>query len=110
MSFRKIKAVVHKDKKDILVSALKESDVNGFHYYKVKGQGELGSENTEEALKSYCFEIYASTSSTDRIKKLIIQSVQTGNIGDGFIAVSPVEEVIRIRDCSNNSFKDTQSI
>jgi nitrogen regulatory protein PII len=101
---------VHKDKKDLLIDALKSSDINGFHYYKVKGQGELTSDETEESLKSYCFEIYSSTASVDRIKKLIIQSVQTGNIGDGFIAISPVEEVIRIRDCSGNSFKETQNL
>ena len=98
MSFRQVKAIVRKDSKDQLIQTLKQAGVSGFNYFKVKGFGEFNLNSSEDENKSYCFDIYLSTSQVDKVKKLIMEATQSGQIGDGIITVSPVEEIIRVRD------------
>jgi nitrogen regulatory protein P-II 1 len=43
------------------------------------------------------FEIIASDERVDELVKLIVATAKTGEVGDGKIFVSPVDEVIRIR-------------
>lgn len=107
MSYRQIKAYVRKDIKESLITNLKEAGVSGFNFYKIKGQGEMELAGSVETIKSYCFEIFSNTAQVDKIKKIIIQTAQTGEMGDGLISVSPVEEVIRIRDCAAKNFVET---
>ena len=97
---------MRKENKAVLIKALKDIGVNAFNYYKVKGQGEMAL-GQDDNIKSYCFEIFTNTAVVDKIKRVIIQSVQTGKIGDGIISVSPVEEIVRIRDCAAREFTET---
>lgn len=109
MSYRQIKAIVRKENRDLLISALSQAGVTGFNFYKVKGQGEMQLAEDAEASKSYCFEIFINTAQVDQVKKAIIASVQTGLEGDGLIAISTVEELIRIRDCEAKTFENSQA-
>ena len=104
MSYRRLKAVVNEDAKDKLIAALEAAQVPGFNFHKVKGQGELCFGEDSRLVKSYSFEIYINTAAIDPLIRLIVEAVQTGELGDGLIAISPVEEVIRIRDCSSKKF------
>jgi nitrogen regulatory protein P-II 1 len=42
-------------------------------------------------------EVVAQDSAVERVVQTIIQSARTGNVGDGKIFITPVEEVIRVR-------------
>src|SRR5262245_66607376 len=73
------------------------SEVKGFG--RQKGHTELyrGAEYTVDFLPKVKIEILAPDDMVPKIIEAMLESAQTGKIGDGKIFVSTVEEVIRIR-------------
>ena len=102
---KKIEAIVKPFKLDEVREALSEVGVTGLTVTEVKGFGrqkghtELyrGAEYTVDFLPKVKIEILAPEEMTPKIIEAILESAQTGKIGDGKIFVSTVEEVIRIR-------------
>jgi nitrogen regulatory protein P-II 1 len=102
---KKIEAVIKPFKLDevkqkltsIGISGMTVSEVKGFG--RQKGHTELyrGAEYTVDFLPKVKIEILATDEMAPKIIQTILESAQTGKIGDGKIFVSPVEETIRIR-------------
>ena len=102
---KKIEAIIKPFKLNDVKEALQEVGVQGMSVTEVKGFGrqkghtELyrGAEYTVDFLPKVKIEILAPEEMTPKIVEAILESAQTGKIGDGKIFVSSVEDVIRIR-------------
>jgi nitrogen regulatory protein P-II 1 len=102
---KKIEAVIKPFKLDevkhkltsIGISGMTISEVKGFG--RQKGHTELyrGAEYTVDFLPKVKLEVLVPDEMLQRAIEAILESAQTGKIGDGKIFVTTVEEVIRIR-------------
>ena len=102
---KKIEAIIKPFKMDDVREALAEVNITGMTVSEVKGFGrqkghtELyrGAEYMVDFLPKVKLEIVVSDEDLDRCVNTIIETAQTGKIGDGKIFVTNVERVIRIR-------------
>ena len=102
---KKIEAIIRPFKLDDVREALSEIGVRGMTLTEVKGYGrqkghtELyrGSEYKIDFLPKIKIEIIAADSMVENIVSTIVNGARTGQVGDGKIFVSPVEDVIRVR-------------
>ncbi len=102
---KKIEAIIKPFKLDDVREALADIDITGMTVSEVKGFGrqkghtELyrGAEYMVDFLPKVKIELVVRTEDVDRCIEAIMNTAQTGKIGDGKIFVSPVERVIRIR-------------
>ena len=102
---KKIEAYIKPFKLDEVKEALMEIDVGGMSVTEVKGFGrqkghtELyrGSEYQVDFLPKIKIEVVVKESDLDRVVDAIVSAARTGQIGDGKIFVSAVEEAVRIR-------------
>jgi len=102
---KKIEAIIRPFKLDDVREALSEIGVRGMTLTEVKGYGrqkghtELyrGSEYKIDFLPKIKIEIIAVEAMVDNIVATIVKAARTGQVGDGKIFVSPVEDVIRVR-------------
>jgi nitrogen regulatory protein PII len=102
---KKIEAIIRPFKLDDVREALSEIGVRGMTLTEVKGYGrqkghtELyrGSEYKIDFLPKIKIEIIADDSMVDNIVSTIIKAAKTGQVGDGKIFVSAVQDVIRVR-------------
>jgi nitrogen regulatory protein P-II 1 len=102
---KKIEAIIRPFKLDDVREALSEMGVRGMTLTEVKGYGrqkghtELyrGSEYKIDFLPKIKIEIIAADSMVENIVSTIVKAARTGQVGDGKIFVSPVDDVIRVR-------------
>jgi nitrogen regulatory protein P-II 1 len=102
---KKIEAVIKPFKLDALKEAMATIGVQGMTISEVKGFGRQkghkevyrGAEYQVDFVPKVKVEIIVNEALVDTVVKSIIQSVKTGNIGDGKIFVLPLNEVCRIR-------------
>ena len=102
---KKIEAYIRPNALDEVREALVEAGVRGMSAVEVrgfgrqKGQTELfrGSEYEHYFLPKVKLEILLADDEVAGAIEAIISAARTGNVGDGKIAVSPVEDIIRIR-------------
>ena len=102
---KKIEAIIRPFKLDDVREALSEIGVRGMTLTEVKGYGRQkghtevyrGSEYKVDFLPKIRIEIVVNDSMVERIISTIIKTARTGQVGDGKIFISSVEEVIRIR-------------
>ena len=102
---KKIEAIIKRFKLDEVKQKLPSIGITGMTVSEVKGFGrqkghtELyrGAEYTVDFLPKVKIEILATNEMAPKIIETIVESAQTGKIGDWKIFVSSVEEVIRIR-------------
>lgn len=102
---KKIEAIIKPFKMDDVREALGEIGVTGMTVSEVKGFGrqkghtELyrGAEYMVDFLPKVKLEIVVASEDVDRCVETIMNTAQTGKIGDGKIFVTEVERVIRIR-------------
>lgn len=107
---KKIEAVIKPFKMDDVREALSEVGVNGMTVTEVKGFGrqkghtELyrGAEYNVDFLPKVKVELIVETGQVERCIEAIMNTAQTGKIGDGKIFVYDVERVIRIRTGEEN--------
>lgn len=79
------------------------SEVRGFGRQKGQTERYRGSEYTVEFLQKLKLEIVVDESQVDMVVDKIISTARTGEIGDGKIFVSPVDEIVRIRTGEKNT-------
>jgi nitrogen regulatory protein P-II 1 len=79
------------------------SEVRGFGRQKGQTERYRGSEYTVEFLQKLKVEIVVDDAQVDTVVDRIISASRTGEIGDGKIFVSPVNEIIRIRTGEKNT-------
>ncbi|MGB9980396.1 P-II family nitrogen regulator [Methanobacterium sp.] len=102
---QKIIAIIRPDKLEAVKNALEEIGCHGMTVRDVKGRGrQLGiTENYRgrdyriDLLPKIELEIVTREADVEGIVQSIIETAKTGDIGDGKIFISSVEEVIRIR-------------
>ncbi|MBM4161938.1 MAG: P-II family nitrogen regulator [Ignavibacteria bacterium] len=102
---KKIEAIIRPFKLDDVREALSEIGVRGMTLTEVKGYGrqkghtELyrGSEYKIDFLPKIKIEIIAEDAMVDNIVSTVVKAAKTGQVGDGKIFVSPVQDVIRVR-------------
>lgn len=107
---KKIEAIIKPFKMDDVREALSEIGITGMTVSEVKGFGrqkghtELyrGAEYMVDFLPKVKLEIVIASSDVDRCVNAILETAQTGKIGDGKIFITDVERVIRIRTGEEN--------
>ena len=101
---KKIEAIIRKTKFEDVKEALLEADIEWFSYYDVRGVGKTHEERIYRGVvydTSYIERIMiilvVRDVNVERTVQAIINKSQTGEIGDGRIFITPVEDSIRIR-------------
>ncbi|TDT72592.1 nitrogen regulatory protein P-II family [Hypnocyclicus thermotrophus] len=102
---KKIEAIVKPIKLSILRDSLIEIGVTGMTISEVKGFGKQkgykeifrGAEYEVHFLPKIKLELFISDNMVEKVVKTIKESAYTGEIGDGKIFITSVEEAIKIR-------------
>jgi len=102
---KRIIAIVRPEKLEPLKEALFAADVSGMTIAQVMGCGNQhgwseyfrGTEVLLNMIPKVKFELVVADEAVEPLIELICDTAATGEVGDGKIFVSPVEEVIRIR-------------
>ena len=103
----KIEAIFRPERVNAVSTALEESGISGFHYQNVTGQGQQkgievvtgrgGRTATRSAVAKTLLVTVVEDDKKDAVVEAIISATRSGEIGDGKIFVSPVQDVIRVR-------------
>ena len=102
---KRVIAIVRPEKLEPLKEALFAADVSGMTIGQVMGCGNQhgwseyfrGTEVLLNMIPKVKFELVVEDEAVDKLVGLICDTAATGEVGDGKIFISPVEEVIRIR-------------
>jgi nitrogen regulatory protein P-II 1 len=101
---KKIEAIIRKSKFEEVKTALHEADIDFFSYWEVTG---IGKEIVGQIFRAKVFQtrfiqrrmlsIIVRDQNLERAVQSILKSAATGEMGDGKIFISNIEESIRIR-------------
>ncbi|MEE8167955.1 MAG: P-II family nitrogen regulator [Candidatus Hydrothermarchaeales archaeon] len=102
---KKIEAIIRREKLENVRMALDEEGFAGMTLTEVKGRGRQkgiiqrwrGREYRVEVLPKVKLEIVVDDADLEKVLSTIIEEAKTGEVGDGKIFVSPVEDVVRVR-------------
>lgn len=102
---KKITAIVRPEKLEPLKDALFEAKVSGMTISQVQGCGSQhgwkeyyrGTEVLLNMIPKVRFELVVPDDDVDELVDLICRTATTGEVGDGKIFISSVEEIVRIR-------------
>ncbi|MFY9638766.1 MAG: P-II family nitrogen regulator [Methanobacterium sp.] len=102
---KKILSIIRPDKLEEVKQALEEIGCHGLTIKEVRGRGRQlgitesyrGHDYKVDILPKTEIEIVTTEKDLENIVDTIIKTARTGDIGDGKIFISTVEEVIRIR-------------
>jgi nitrogen regulatory protein P-II 1 len=101
---KKIEAIIRKSKFDEVKKALHDTGIDFFSFWEVTGVGRAresrvyrGIAYDTSTIERVILSIVVRNINLDRTVKAIINAAKTGEIGDGKIFVSEIEESYRIR-------------
>jgi len=102
---KKIEAIIRQEKLENVLSALEAAGCNGLMITDIEGYGKQkgivqqwrGEKYKIVTLPKVKLEMVVKDSDVRNIVKTIIESAKTGDIGDGKLFVSSVENSVRIR-------------
>lgn len=102
---KKIEAIIRPFKLDEVKEALVEEGIKGLTISEVRGYGRQkghtetyrGSEYQIEFIPKIKIEIVVDDNLLDKVIDAILRTAKTGQVGDGKIFISDVQDVIRIR-------------
>jgi nitrogen regulatory protein P-II 1 len=102
---KKIESIIRPHTIDELRAALQEEGFSGLTLTEVRGYGRQkghteiyrGSEYNLEFVPKVKVEIVCAAEKCEKAVSIIMNTCKTGEIGDGKIFISPIEDVIRIR-------------
>ena len=102
---KRISAIVRPEKLEPLKEALFGAIVSGMTITQVMGCGNQhgwseyyrGTEVLLNMIPKVKFELIVADDDVDRLVNIICETACTGEVGDGKIFISPIEEVVRIR-------------
>ncbi|MCS7142377.1 MAG: P-II family nitrogen regulator [Aigarchaeota archaeon] len=100
-----IHAIIRPEKIDEVKRALEQKGFVGLTLYEVRGRGRQsgvswrvrGSEFKIDLLPKVKLEIIVNDEEVEEVVKTIMENARTGEIGDGKIFVTHVEEAFRVR-------------
>ena len=102
---KKVEAIIRPFKLDDVREALTEIGIKGMTLTEVKGYGRQkghteiyrGSEYQIDFLPKIKVEVVVTSEFANKVVETILKAARTGQVGDGKIFVSTIDEVIRIR-------------
>ena len=102
---KKIEAIVRFSKFEDIKEALEAIGVNFFTYLEVNGHGKQkgdavtyrGAVYDSGDIPRLKIEIVANDTKVEEIIETLVKTGRTGNIGDGKIIVSPIDQFVRVR-------------
>lgn len=101
---KKIEAIIRKTKFDEVKEALHEAGIEFFSFWDVRGIGQAkegrvyrGIVYDTSTIERTKLSIIVRNKNVDKTVKAILDSAQSGEIGDGKIFIIPIEESYRIR-------------
>lgn len=102
---KSIITIIRPDKFESVKNSLEELGIHGMTVEDVKGRGRQlgitesyrGKDYNVDLLPKVRLEIIVKAADVDKVVNSIIENAKTGDIGDGKIFISPIEEVVRIR-------------
>lgn len=102
---KKIEAIIRPFKLDDVKEALIEEGVRGLTISEVRGYGRQkghtetyrGSEYRIEFVPKIKIEVVVDNNNVDKVVDAILRTAKTGQVGDGKIFISDIQDVIRIR-------------
>jgi len=102
---KKIEAIIRPFKLDEVKEALVEEGIRGLTISEVRGYGRQkghtetyrGSEYQIEFIPKIKIEIVVDDTLLEKVVDAILRTAKTGQVGDGKIFISDVQDVIRIR-------------
>lgn len=103
---KKIEAIIRPEKINEVKQALDDIGIHGMNFIQVTGrgaqrgvvhQGRGGETVTVDLLPKVKVEVVVTDIAVERAIDAIIAAARTGNIGDGKIFVTNIEEAIRVR-------------
>ncbi|MFH0974227.1 MAG: P-II family nitrogen regulator [Spirochaetota bacterium] len=102
---KKIEAIIRPEKVDEVLAALEDAGYAGIMITEIKGHGKQkgltqqwrGKEYRVSLLPKVKIELVVKDSDAGRISEALIKTAKTGNIGDGKIFISGIDNCIRIR-------------
>jgi nitrogen regulatory protein P-II 1 len=102
---KKIEAIIRPFKLDEVKEALVEEGIRGLTISEVRGYGRQkghtetyrGSEYQIEFIPKIKIEIVVDDALLEKVVDAILRTAKTGQVGDGKIFISDVQDVIRIR-------------
>lgn len=108
---KKVEAIIRPFKLDEVKIALVNAGIVGMTISEVRGFGRQkgqteryrGSEYTVEFLQKLKLEIVVEDNQVDMVVDKIISAARTGEIGDGKIFISTIEQIVRIRTGEKNT-------
>ena len=100
-----ITAIIRPHSVDAVKSALQEIGIQGMTVTEAQGYGRQGgktetyrgAEYTVEFVPKARIEVLVDTFDAEKVADAIADAARSGNIGDGKIWISPVDQVTRIR-------------
>ncbi len=100
-----ITAIVRPEKLDAVRQALEKVGYSGLMISEIEGHGKQkgivqqwrGERYKVDLIQKLKLEVVVKDSEVEAIKKTIIDNARTGEIGDGKIFISTIDEVVRIR-------------
>jgi nitrogen regulatory protein P-II 1 len=103
---KKIEAIIQPFKVDEVREALKSLGVDGMTLSEVRGHGHQkghtetyrGQEYNIDLLPKIRVEMVVPDAMAEKVVAAVTGAARSGKIGDGKIFISPVEEVVRIRN------------
>ena len=106
---KKIEAIIRHFRLEDVKNALTEVGIQGMTITEVRGFGRQkghtevyrGTEYTVDFVPKVKLELVVSEASLRKVLDVILRTAQTGQIGDGKIFVSTLDEVLRIRTGEN---------
>ncbi len=102
---KRIQAIIKPSKLEAVKEALHKAGVHGMTVWEVKGFGRQrghrevyrGSEREVEFVPKTVVEVVVRDGMVENVIDAVMRAARTGNIGDGKIFVSDLEDVVRIR-------------
>ena len=102
---KKIEAIIRHYKLEEVKNALAAAGIQGMTVSEVRGFGRQrghketyrGAEYTVDFLPKVKLEIVVADNLVETAARIVMETARTGQIGDGKLFVTPLEQVIRIR-------------
>lgn len=102
---KRIEVVVNPDRVSAVLASLAKGGYTGVMITEIEGHGKQkgltqqwrGETYKVDLLQKVKLEAVVNDADSDHIVETIIQAVRTGEIGDGKIFISPVNDAVRIR-------------
>jgi nitrogen regulatory protein P-II 1 len=109
-TMKKVEAIVRHFKLEDVKSAITEVGIHGMTVTEVRGFGRQkghketyrGAEYIVDFMPKVKLDVVVDDADLDKLVEAIVQAARTGQVGDGKIFVSTIDQVVRIRTGEQN--------